>query len=254
VAAYLEPEILVVDEVLAVGDVQFQKKCLGKMGEVARGGRTVLFVSHNMAAISTLTSRSIVLNQGAVAFDGVTRDAVRVYTESGNTKVIQDRDLGRGVHTRIREARLLNLAGEEIVNYVPGEALRLEVTFETDGSSRLSLEALLIDENRNKLALSSLHQFSALTLPTEVGVYRTILELAPIWPASGCYSFDITTSVVNATWDHYVEDLVTFDVTFSNPGGVAFDFKQSYGLGAFALPVVTMPIFQAVVPCSAGMH
>src|SRR5205085_430973 len=61
VAAHLNPEILVVDEVLAVGDVAFQKKCLGKMGEVSRGGRTVLFVSHNMAAIENLCSRAVVL-------------------------------------------------------------------------------------------------------------------------------------------------------------------------------------------------
>jgi lipopolysaccharide transport system ATP-binding protein len=64
VAAHLEPAILVVDEVLAVGDAQFQKKCLGKMGEVAKGGRTVLFVSHNMGAILTLCQRTIVLRGG----------------------------------------------------------------------------------------------------------------------------------------------------------------------------------------------
>ena len=64
VAAHLEPEILVVDEVLAVGDAEFQKKCLGKMGEVAGGGRTVLFVSHNMAAIRSLTKKVLYLNRG----------------------------------------------------------------------------------------------------------------------------------------------------------------------------------------------
>lgn len=70
VAAHLEPEILVVDEVLAVGDAEFQKKCLGKMGDVASAGRTVLFVSHNMQAIVTLCSRAILLNKGSVAMDG----------------------------------------------------------------------------------------------------------------------------------------------------------------------------------------
>src|SRR5512134_174745 len=64
VAAHLEPEILIVDEVLAVGDAQFQKKCLGKMGEVAKGGRTVLFVSHNMAAVSALCNKGILLEDG----------------------------------------------------------------------------------------------------------------------------------------------------------------------------------------------
>src|SRR5207247_8857117 len=66
VAAYLEPEILLVDEVLAVGDVSFQKKCLGKMGSVAKEGRTVVFVSHNMAAITRLCTKGILLNDGSI--------------------------------------------------------------------------------------------------------------------------------------------------------------------------------------------
>lgn len=80
VAAYLEPEILIVDEVLAVGDAAFQKKCLGKMNDVAtKEGRTVLFVSHSMQAISQLTKRCVLLSKGNVQFDGHTDKAVRLY-------------------------------------------------------------------------------------------------------------------------------------------------------------------------------
>ena len=80
VAAHLEPEILIVDEVLAVGDSAFQKKCLGKMGDVAtKEGRTVLFVSHSMQAIAQLTQRCILLSQGGVQFDGHTHKAVGLY-------------------------------------------------------------------------------------------------------------------------------------------------------------------------------
>jgi lipopolysaccharide transport system ATP-binding protein len=79
VAAHLEPEILVVDEVLAVGDAEFQKKCLGKMGDVAHEGRTVLFVSHNLTAIQTLCFRSILLMNGAIAEDGETNKVVTKY-------------------------------------------------------------------------------------------------------------------------------------------------------------------------------
>ncbi len=82
VAAHLDPEILVVDEVLAVGDMAFQKKCLGKMSEVSQGGRTVLFVSHNMAAVENLCRRGLVLNQGRLAFDGRGKDAVEFYLRS----------------------------------------------------------------------------------------------------------------------------------------------------------------------------
>ena len=79
VAAHLEPEILIVDEVLAVGDAQFQKKCLGKMGEVAREGRTVIFVSHNMAAVSNLCRSGVVLEGGRVVCAGTQTEAVARY-------------------------------------------------------------------------------------------------------------------------------------------------------------------------------
>src|SRR2546426_830352 len=79
VAAHLEPEILIVDEVLAVGDAEFQKRCLGKMEDVASHGRTVLFVSHNMGAVSQLCDRCILLQDGGIRFDGETKEAVDIY-------------------------------------------------------------------------------------------------------------------------------------------------------------------------------
>ena len=85
VAAHLDPEILIVDEVLAVGDAEFQKKCLGKMQDVSRSGRTVLFVSHNMQAISTLTSRALVLSSGTLIFNGATEAATSAYLQRMKT-------------------------------------------------------------------------------------------------------------------------------------------------------------------------
>ncbi len=79
VAAHLEPEILVVDEVLAVGDIQFQKKCLGKMADVSRSGRTVFFVSHNLAAVQKLCTRAILLEQGCLRYDGTTQEGITRY-------------------------------------------------------------------------------------------------------------------------------------------------------------------------------
>ena len=86
VAAHLEPEILVVDEVLAVGDAEFQKKCLGKMGDVAQQGRTVLFVSHNMSAILRLTQETIVLKKGRLIKRAPTQEAVDFYLASGQAE------------------------------------------------------------------------------------------------------------------------------------------------------------------------
>lgn len=84
VAAHLETEILLVDEVLAVGDAQFQRKCLGKMGEVALEGRTVLFVSHNLGALANLCSRAMLLSQGKLVANGPSREVINRYIQSGN--------------------------------------------------------------------------------------------------------------------------------------------------------------------------
>lgn len=94
VAAHLEPEILIVDEVLAVGDAQFQKKCLGKMEDVGKEGRTVIFVSHNMASIISLCERCIVLGNGRIMHSGPSGDAVKIYLGGGaqtaNRRKIED--------------------------------------------------------------------------------------------------------------------------------------------------------------------
>ena len=117
IAAHLEPEILVVDEVLAVGDAEFQKKAIGKMQDVSRGeGRTVLFVSHNMGAVKNLCKRGIVLNQGQVAFDGGVEEAIGYYLEtnilqSSHKVIINDRDHRDGPQSKdleIKEAEILN--------------------------------------------------------------------------------------------------------------------------------------------------
>lgn len=113
VAAHLEPEILIIDEVLAVGDAQFQKKCLGKMQDVARNqGRTVLFVSHNLGAIGTLCSRSLILAKGQRAFFGPTNEAIASYhgMTSGSDQEIGDMQLGKS-DPALRVDRL-HLCGE----------------------------------------------------------------------------------------------------------------------------------------------
>lgn len=94
IAAHLEPEILVVDEVLAVGDAEFQKKAIGKMQDVSKGeGRTVLFVSHNMGAVKNLCKRGVVLNQGQVAFDGGVEEAVDFYTQNNTIQSTSNRKI-----------------------------------------------------------------------------------------------------------------------------------------------------------------
>ena len=88
VAAYLESEILIVDEVLAVGDAEFQKKCLGKMGEISKGeGRTVLFVSHQMESVRSLCNKGLLLHQGEIVFDGKVNDAISKYSFENDNEI-----------------------------------------------------------------------------------------------------------------------------------------------------------------------
>ena len=99
VAAHLEPQILIVDEVLAVGDAEFQKKCLGKMRDVATGGRTILFVSHNMQAISVLCNRGMFFRAGLLEYTGSTKETIDMYISSFSNSNVQednpDRRYGR---------------------------------------------------------------------------------------------------------------------------------------------------------------
>jgi lipopolysaccharide transport system ATP-binding protein len=112
VAAHLEPEILIVDEVLAVGDAAFQTKCLGKMREATRSeGRTVLFVSHNMGAVQSLCGRGIVLSAGRVVFEGDAQQAVSHYLQSGRTPAA-DSDLHGHVRSGTGDARIVSMRFE----------------------------------------------------------------------------------------------------------------------------------------------
>src|SRR5262249_59331545 len=119
VAAHLEPEVLIVDEVLAVGDHEFQKKCLGKMHDVAsREGRTVLFVSHNLAAISELATRAVLLNAGAVEVDGDVPRAISTYLSKGIKSAIYERSteqMQKGPHLSRVEVITSNANG---INHV----------------------------------------------------------------------------------------------------------------------------------------
>jgi lipopolysaccharide transport system ATP-binding protein len=239
IAAHLEPEILIVDEVLAVGDAEFQKKCLGKMGEVARGGRTVVFVSHNMAAMKSLTTRGFVLDAGRALFSGTTEQAIQHYMQLISRRIApgRPRERRKGKHTTIRDVRLLTKDDHRpTTQYVPGEPLMLEVTIDTDGTRGMSLELFLTDWSRTRLGFASTYSFHGQTLPEKKGTYRAIIKLDPLLLAAGPYAFDVATSEPSANhWDHWVEAAVEFEVQFSNPLGYPWDFRQSYGFGALSL-------------------
>ena len=139
VAAFLEPEILVVDEVLAVGDAEFQKKAIGKMKDVSQGGgRTVLFVSHNLATIKSLCQKGVLLDKGQIYYKGSANDTVSTYLDlcNGNVAseasvdVSQSKNRLHGMKPAIQTIRLLDKNGNNRNNFFQDEEIYIEVTYD----------------------------------------------------------------------------------------------------------------------------
>jgi lipopolysaccharide transport system ATP-binding protein len=142
VAAHLEPDILIVDEVLAVGDAGFQQKCLGKMGTVARQGRTVILVSHNMAAIQSLSSRCLWLKNGEVAASGSPRSVVEQYVADVSVRtsssLAQRTDRQGSGEIRFSDVSLLDAKGEPIEAALSGQDISIAVAYESATAKPIS--------------------------------------------------------------------------------------------------------------------
>lgn len=236
VAAHLEAEILVVDEVLSVGDAEFQSRCINRMSEVADSGRTVLFVSHNFAAVTALTRRSLVLEGGRLTFDGPVEAGLAHYTASlGKTGKL--RHWGRGKDATLISAQLLDRSDTPTEIFVPGSPLRLEVVVETTGMPGMSLIVILRDQHNVPVGYYSSATFSNVPLPTKAGRYRCILSLDPLFLAAGGYNVDLRTTSTTIVVDHQVDGALQFFVNACNPGELGFDFRQDLGFGHLALKV-----------------
>jgi lipopolysaccharide transport system ATP-binding protein len=197
VSAHLEPDILLVDEVLAVGDAEFQKKCMGKMDEVAEGGRTVLFVSHNMAAVSNLCEKSIVLKDGQMTFSGPTREAIAHYRETNNSSDNKFNllDIKRRKRTSgfsfVRYA-IESDAGENIDYAISGEKLKIVLFFKgleqiknvnvgiaiftNEGVRLSSLATSLINKNFSSIPKEGKFIFEIPKLPLNEGSYSVLID------------------------------------------------------------------------------
>jgi lipopolysaccharide transport system ATP-binding protein len=178
VAAHLETDTLIVDEVLAVGDAAFQKKCLGKMGDVARRGRTVLFVSHNLGALRSLCTRGIVLAQGSVGFEGSTDAAIAYYLanvapsgDEGGQVVFPAPGLAFGALT-VHAVRAVDDAGQARALFDGSDRIRVEVDYEMIAAIRGLRAVLLVSTQDGEVAFQSTdHSTREADLPP--GRYRT---------------------------------------------------------------------------------
>ena len=171
IAAHLEPEILVVDEVLAVGDAEFQKKAIGKMQDVSKGeGRTVLFVSHNMAAVKSLCQRGIVLENGQLAFQGNIDESLQFYLHSGSLEsghkiidsVIQHKNT-------IHFEKIMINGTENNQSVIPSSQHTLSLCIEGYSDEDLKTDVMLILKSKSETPMAALAE----------GYYRGILDNIP---------------------------------------------------------------------------
>lgn len=155
VAAHLEPEILVVDEVLAVGDAEFQKKAIGKMQDLSQGqGRTVLFVSHNMAAVENLCTRIILLENGGIAFEGNVKECINFYLNNNNYKGINEACKKSGAR-KIGVQQVNFITKSRVTFPVTGEELSIEFDlekFSNENFSSVRLDFKIEDVLGNRIA------------------------------------------------------------------------------------------------------
>jgi len=201
VAAHLEPEVLLVDEVLAVGDLEFQKKCLGKMEEVTRGGRTVLFVSHNMGAIRRICTRGVWLDAGTVRMTGTAAECVDAYTVSAEASAEggsgrfdlrgrKDRN-GTGA-VRIRELRLLNSEARLASSVEFNEPFTLVFEIECSRQTPSSFVGLTILSSDGASVLGS-HHCDAAEIRTLAAGQRGVISclVAPNQLKPGRYALQV---------------------------------------------------------------
>jgi len=157
VAAHLDLEILLVDEVLAVGDAEFQRKCMGKMDEVAQSGRTVLFVSHNMAAVENLCKRAILLDHGRLLLDASSREVVSTYLTSLGTTTgsrdLTDPTIARvGIgYAKFERIDLKNLSGRAVAKFGMGEGLHIHISLQAEQEIKGVFVNFIISDSRGDL-------------------------------------------------------------------------------------------------------
>jgi lipopolysaccharide transport system ATP-binding protein len=223
VAAHLETEILLVDEVLAVGDAAFQKKCLGKMGDVAQAGRTVLFVSHDMAAVENLCSRAILLHGGLLRADAAPAGTIAQYMAmddllpGGEAGYVVMRDLLEGqdgaTGIRIVDLSLLSRSGDPLSAIQTGDSVMLRIHYEANRSfvSPAFVVSLRSDIGQEIFRLSTM-PISGYPIGElgESGHVELVLESLPV--TGGLYYFDVGFVRERVEWILRLDKVIVFEV------------------------------------------
>lgn len=241
VAAHLEPDILIVDEVLAVGDAAFQKKCLGKMESAKSEGRTLLFVSHNMGMIRELTARGIWLHDGLIRFSGASGEAVDKYLEAGEIHDEASAALGEhrnrlaGMKKILRRVSLKNSEGALSNNFSQAEPVTIEIEYDaTDAGANIAGAGFIVTSDDG----------------VRVGSFNTYMSFKPpyLLPPKGTVAFDIAPRQFNPgtfyvtvsigshplELEDKVESAVSFVIHPADIYGTGYLLEKSNGVSSLA--------------------
>ena len=221
VAAFLEPEILVVDEVLAVGDLDFQKKAIGKMQDVSQErGRTVLFVSHNMNSVKLLCNRGIVLNNGTIEYRGTADECVEFYSDHIVSEMVDHAKLTTKMHSpgfskdiELLEVSLLN----QVDSVATDEPLVIEMTLKRNNLSRKQCQySVIIRDTMDVCPVSYTSEMS--NIPQDREIYKVRIRLDSHGLPKGIYKLGFNVGIKN-----YGEGTQHYDV--APCGTLAFEVK-----------------------------
>ena len=218
VAAHLQSEILIVDEVLAVGDNQFQKKCLGKMNEISRGGRTILFVSHNLAAVQSLCSRAVWVQDGRAVEDGQPSAVVSEYLKTATTTFVGEKIWDDP--TEIRDHEVVRLRS---IRLIPDADMTIELM---DTSTPLAIEVQYWNfrpETKLSISISVFNQeeicvFTSSSAgewhdrPFPAGLFRTRCHIPGNMLNEGAYRISVLLIKDSMTVVHRVDDALVFEI------------------------------------------
>lgn len=244
VAAYLEPEVLVVDEVLAVGDAEFQNKCLGKMGEIRKDGRTVIIVSHNMASIVNLCQRALLLDNGKIVSQGEPDEVVTAYLgrsrSVGGEIVWRDREQAPGNEmVRLRAVRILQdgITGPTVDVAISKDVI-IEITYENLQEGNPLYSGIWLKDQRGTFVLSSAN-LSSMNLTTDpwygqphpCGMFKSVCRIPANFLNDSGYNIAVIVGKVPSKTQILEESLLSFRVHDTG------EMRKEY-LGSWTGPVV----------------
>lgn len=235
IAAHLEPEILVVDEVLAVGDAEFQKKAIGKMQDVSKGeGRTVLFVSHNMASMRQLCTKGILLSNGSISYEGSMEDTINSYLENTfykNENLFVNSITSIKNYIKINKVEINMKEANPIILNSTNNILKICISGVLSEKIKMGLELRIFDKNQVPLAFYSPCHYSGITPEFEEGNFSIIDEITlPKEINKGEYLVNLYLTNPGFTYHIVLENIINIDIEGApTTTGHVFEYKNGAG-------------------------